>query len=166
MRCFTAMDVFPDEDASLGVATLADVRSVATGLRCPERTLAVQAGAEQLDINWIVDNYMKSGLVPQIQVPPLVGDFSETVTDYQTALNLIVAADRAFMAQPAKIRNRFNNDPAEFVAFCSDPENAEELYKMGLAERPPVVVEPPPMKVEVVEKVPKEALPDGKAKVK
>lgn len=102
-----------------------------SALHCKDKSLAQQHLADECDINVIVARYMKTGELPQRHLPPMQGDFS-AAPDFQTAMNLIVDAQRAFMEQPAEIRNRFGNNPAEFVAFCSDEKNRDEMRRMGL----------------------------------
>lgn len=46
------------------------------------------------------------------------------------------------MTLPAKVRDRFSNDPGKFLAFVDDPKSREEMYELGLAKRP----DPPPPK--------------------
>lgn len=108
-----------------------DEESTITGLECKDPTLTQQHDEPGANINNIVATYMKTGELPQRSMPPQVGDFTDA-PDMQTALNLIVAAKDAFMEQPAEIRAKFHNDPSEFVEFCSNKENKEEMYKMGL----------------------------------
>jgi hypothetical protein len=50
-------------------------------------------------------------------------------------MNAIRAGDDAFAELPSDIRERFNNDPAEFVDFCLDEANNEEAANLGLAFR-------------------------------
>lgn len=101
------------------------------GIDCPEPTLTQQHMKDECDINVLVDRFVVTGDMPQRTMPPLQGDFTE-IPSYQEALNLMRAADLAFMALPAKIRNQFENDPGQFVEFCSNELNREELKKMGL----------------------------------
>lgn len=100
------------------------------GLSCPEPTLTQQNGKDEADINFLVERYTIHDM-PQLTLPPLQGDFTNAPT-MQEALNLMVEANRSFMQLPAKIRSRFANDPAEFVAFCSDEANRDEMRRMGL----------------------------------
>lgn len=95
--------------------------------------LTKQSEAADTDINNIVAKFVKTGTLPLVQTPPLNEDFSELVWDYQTALNMVLEADRSFNALDAKVRAKFDNDPAKFVAFCNDRENLPEMRKMGLA---------------------------------
>lgn len=56
------------------------------------------------------------------------------VTDFRTALEQVNAANEAFMRLPAKVRTRFENDPARFLDFVDDPKNVDELRALGLLE--------------------------------
>lgn len=106
-----------------------------SGLECKDPSLAVQSSYEETDINVIVNRYMRSGVLPQIPLPPTQEEFAE-IFDFRDAMDMINAADRSFRALPAEVRRRFGNDPHEFVNFCSDMDNLPELRKMGLALPP------------------------------
>lgn len=112
-----------------------EAESARTALECKDVSLAVQNQKDEADINVIVRNFGLTGKVPQNVRMPTYGDF-EFVGDYKDALHAIKEADRAFYEMPAEVRNRFDNDPALFVDFCSDPANLDEARKLGLA--PPV----------------------------
>lgn len=108
------------------------------GLDCsvlPSRT--AQEFAEEVDINTIAERYRLTGELPQNVPQVLQGDFEE-VTDFQTAMNLIVAARESFQAMPWDVRARFDNDAQKFLDFTSNPENFEVAAKLGLV-RPEVV---------------------------
>ena len=66
-----------------------------------------------------------------------------------------MAADDAFMALPAAVRERFNNDPAELVDFVSDVNNRSEAIDLGLI--------PPPAKPDGVITSPEVAQPAAEA---
>lgn len=57
-----------------------------------------------------------------------------TIPDYRTALDAVNAADAKFMALPAVVRRQFENDPAQFLDFCKDPNNLDQLRVWGLAK--------------------------------
>nr|QJB19063.1 MAG: internal scaffolding protein [Microvirus sp.] len=118
---------------------LADDVSESTGLNCPETTLTQQQFAAECDINTIVNNFLKSGEMPDDVAKPQFGDFTQHPKDYHEALNLVLAAQEAFDALPAKIRTRFNNDAGEYVDFFNDPKNQAEAVELGLASALPVV---------------------------
>lgn len=113
--------------------------SDASALTCPEPTRAQQQFIDECDINTIVRRFGITGQLPTDVRMPLQGDFTEVV-DYQTAHNMLIAADAAFMQMPAEVRKRFNHDAAAFVDFCSDPANRDEAIKLGLIDIPT----PPP----------------------
>lgn len=102
-----------------------------SGLKCTDKSLAQQHMADECDINKLVERFVVTGEMPQLHLPPMQGDFTAAPT-YQEALNLMVEANRSFMQLDAKIRARFDNDPGQFVAFCSDEANRDELRQMGL----------------------------------
>lgn len=97
-----------------------------------------QSHKDECDINKIVARAEKAGGLGPVPVSQEFLDVSE-VPDYQSALDLIIEADALFMSQPAQLRARFGNDPAEFVRFVQDPSNQEEMIKLGLATRRPPV---------------------------
>ncbi|WMC01485.1 internal scaffolding protein [Microvirus D_HF4_320] len=102
-----------------------------TAITCKEPTLTQQHMKDECDINVLVKRYVVTGEMPELTMPPLQGDFLEVPT-YQDALNLMVKANQSFMQQPAEIRARFQNDPARFVDFCSNPDNHDQLRELGL----------------------------------
>lgn len=110
-----------------------DEVSEETGLVCPEETLAKQSFKDQADINVIVNTFMKTGILPESVNMPKYGDFSEA-TDYQTALNLVMQAEDAFMSLPATLRARFENDPGQLLAFLEDEGNRAEAVALGLVQ--------------------------------
>ncbi|WNK13734.1 MAG: internal scaffolding protein [Microvirus sp.] len=102
-----------------------------SGLQCQDKSRAQQHMVDDTDINKLVERYLVTGEMPQLKAPPLQGDFSQVMT-YQESLNLMIEAQRSFDALPAKIRNRFENDPGQFVDFCSNEANRDEVRQMGL----------------------------------
>lgn len=73
-----------------------------------------------------------------------------TGNDFQEAMLKITKAQETFESLPSALRKKFDNNPAQYLDFVQNPENIEELYSMGLAQRPPkeepvqVVVTNPP----------------------
>lgn len=105
------------------------------GVKCTEPG-ARQSEKESCDINTIVSTFDRGGLVPQQNIAGLYADVSQ-MTDYRAAMDAVLRADAVFMALPVKVRSRFNNDPAEFLDFCSDSKNLEEMVTLGLVVPPP-----------------------------
>lgn len=119
-----------------------DFASETTGQLNEEPSVTQQQFKEECDINTIAKNYGMTGQLPAAVFMPQYGDFTE-VADFQTALHQIQRAEASFMAMPATVRDRFNNDPQRFLAFTSDVRNADELKALGLTRSAPPV--PPPV---------------------
>lgn len=116
-----------------------DMASEESGLDCsvlPSRTQ--QHFKEEVDINTIVRRFGLTGELPENVPQVLQGDFTNVV-DFQSAMDLIVAARESFMEQPADVRARFDNDPQKFLAFTSDAANLDEAIKLGLVREESVV---------------------------
>lgn len=91
-----------------------------------------QSQAAECDVNRILDRYAKTGVFPGADVQGLYGDYS-SVPDFHASMDIVLRAQDQFDHLDAKVRKRFNNDPAEFLEFVNDPKNAEEMVNLGLA---------------------------------
>lgn len=113
------------------------VRSRWDGQRTPidlgkQPSRAKQSMKAECDINNIVSRYNKTGQLPAlIKTNPTYGDYSEPL-DFQKSYNTIIKAQEQFEALPARLRERFANDPKNFLDFCSRPENIGEMETLGL----------------------------------
>lgn len=105
-----------------------------SALVCQDKSLTQQHQKDEADINVIVKRFGLTGEVPSNIRIPQYGDFTG-ISDYHTAMQAIKVADEAFMSLPANLRKRFNNNPEEFVSFCSDEKNREEAIKLGLVKK-------------------------------
>lgn len=105
-------------------------------------SLTQQNQKEEADINTIVKRFGLSGELPQGVRMPQYGDFTG-IRDYQSALNAVREANDAFMQLPPFVRERFQNDPEQFVNFCLDPKNEAEAIKLGLVEKKATEPAPP-----------------------
>lgn len=112
----------------------------------PSEGLTKQSFAEECDINTIVRRFGLTGQLPSNIRQPSYGDFTAAF-DYRSALDAVIAADESFMTLPANVRQRFGNDPAAFVDFCSDPANRAEAERLGLVPVPVVPLVTPPAAV-------------------
>lgn len=83
-----------------------------------ESHLVQQHFKDEVDINTIVRRFGASGQVPQFLPEGMYGDFTD-VSDYDDAVGRIERADRAFMALPAVVREKFHNDPSELMRAAS-----------------------------------------------
>jgi phage internal scaffolding protein len=111
------------------------------GLVCPAEGLTKQSFKEECDINTIVRMFGVTGKVPANVRMPTYGDF-EDVGDFREAMEAINAASASFAEMPSEVRERFSNDPAKFVDFCSNEANKAEAERLGLTVPKPVPVVP------------------------
>lgn len=125
-----------------------DELSFVNAFRVEGESLTHQEFKEECDINTIINRFGigVNPVVPQEWVTDV--DISEAATDYQSAMNQLLAAQAQFMSLPASIRSEFQNDPGKFVAFASDPENLPKMVEMGLAVKREEPVEAPDQPVE------------------
>lgn len=104
-------------------------------------SMTKQSFVEECDINNILREYSASGQLRHISARAEQGMYADLPdqADFQTALNIVLEGQTAFASLPSKVRNRFNNDPAQFLEFMADPANQDEAIRLGLAtdNRPP-----------------------------
>lgn len=86
------------------------------------------------NINKIMER-AKRGQMPELRQNLVYGDVSNA-PDYQQSLNKVLQAQESFMALPAIIRKRFQNDPGSLLEFLQHEENRAEAIKLGLIEEP------------------------------
>lgn len=114
-----------------------------TGLRNDEPSLTRQEFSEECDINVIMAQYEKTGVISHVvSREPLYLDLGD-MPDFRTAMDMMAEAEKAFMSLPAKVRREFDNDAREFVEFAQDPANLDKMREYGLA---PPAEEPEPPK--------------------
>lgn len=106
-----------------------------------ESSLTKQCHKDECDVNKIVKRFKKAQGIDLLQsldgyAAGRYGDFSQ-VPDYREALHQVRKAEETFMRLPAQLRFKFDNDPANFLDFCQDPKNGDEMIKLGLREPPP-----------------------------
>lgn len=100
-----------------------------------------QSHKDECDIHRILRQYQRTGIITHVQsARPTYGDLPDAM-DYQTSLHVIMEANEAFAALPSSVRERFANDPGQFLAAFEDPSQAEYLREMGFLK--PVPSEPP-----------------------
>lgn len=116
-----------------------DAASNAAGFANVDPTMTQQHFKEECDINTIVERFGLTGQLPENLVVPEYGDYSEAVTDYHSAANMILEAENAFMQLPAKVREEFGNDPQRLLEFVHDEKNATRAAELGIIN--PRVVE-------------------------
>lgn len=101
-----------------------------------QQTMTKQNHKAECDINNILRGYQRTGILQHAAAyQGRYGNFI-SAPDYQAAMNALIEADEMFASLPAKVRNRFENDPAKFLEFAQDPSNEAEAREMGLLPVP------------------------------
>lgn len=129
-----------------------------TGTVTMPPSMTKQEFVQECDINTIMKQYSRTGMLSHVSAKAAQGGYQDLPDelDFQAAMNTALAGQQAFASLPAKLRARFDNDPAAFLGFLADPANQEEAIALGLAvKRPPSA--PPEPKEAAPE--PKEAAP-------
>lgn len=107
-----------------------------------EPTKTQQHFKDSCDINKIMAKFKKTGLLPQVQRMPQYGDFSDVPT-YEEALMRIQEIDGVFGSLPARVREKFKNNPGELLNWLNDESNRQEAIELGLIEKPEPIAQAP-----------------------
>lgn len=98
-------------------------------------SMTKQNHKDECNINFIMKKYQKTGLINHANTNQ--GDYGEYESmDFQEAMNYVISAQETFDTLPSSTRKRFANSPHEFLQFVTNPENLQEMQKMGLANAP------------------------------
>ena len=114
-----------------------------------------QSHKDEVNINNIVKRAGGKELIQKVNALKEWKFDDVTSNDFQENMNAIIKARDTFADVPSGIRKKFDNDPAKFMDFVHNPENAQAMVDMGLSKAPEEV---PVMQVQVVN--PPETPPD------
>jgi len=96
----------------------------------PSRT--VQSEKDACDINRILERFRKTGQISHVASRmPVFGDVSE-IGDFREAVERVERTRDWFVHLPAKVREKFANDPVALMDAISDPARHDELKALGL----------------------------------
>lgn len=98
-----------------------------------------QSFTKDSDIRTILQKYVKTGVLGDPLRKPMYGDFTTTADDFIASVNKVTEVRAWFDAQPAKIREHFQNDPLRCLEFVQKAENKAEAEKLGLKKAEPKV---------------------------
>jgi len=101
----------------------------------PGKSRAKQSMKDECDINNILRQYQKTGVIEHIRENQ--GQYIDLpeVPDYQEAMNIVIAAGEAFDSLPGSVRQRFDNNAEAFLSFMDDEANLDESVELGLREK-------------------------------
>lgn len=96
-------------------------------------SLTKQAFADECNVNKIMERYELTGVLDDGKSVGGARHIDCTgLLSYQESLNVVMEAESSFMDLTAKVRSRFDNNPANMIEFLSNPANADEALALGL----------------------------------
>lgn len=102
---------------------------------CSKPKLTDQSYKKSADINNIMLQYSRTGLLPQVKEKIARYVDNTDVLPLEIAHDKIREARTLFMQLPSDIRKLMDNDPTKLVSFIQNPENADILIKKGVLEK-------------------------------
>lgn len=102
-------------------------------------SLTKQEFKDEADINNILNSYQVDGILPDLDKrQPIYADCTAPeLTDFHRAQNMVVSTTERFASLPAKVRERFANDPLQMLLFLQDVNNRDEAVRLGLVNPAP-----------------------------
>ena len=99
---------------------------------CSEPKLTDQSYKNQCDINIIMANYAKTGMLSHTTTiePKFIDNTS--IPTLEEAFDIVNRAEEAFYSLPPDIRRLMDNDPSQLELFIQDPNNKDILLKNGV----------------------------------
>lgn len=108
---------------------------ISDDIDCSSPILTDQSDAQLCDVNYIMTQYVKTGLLPEnLNMNSRFMD-NTTVPTLEEAFDIVKSANNAFYNLPAQIRRQMDNDPAQLENFILNPDNEDTLVKYGLITR-------------------------------
>lgn len=89
-----------------------------------------QSYGPECDINVIMARYQATGVLEHVK-EALPQFLDTTAMDFQSHMDTIALGKEVFAGLPAKLRDRFHNDPVRLLEFVENPENRAECITLG-----------------------------------
>lgn len=106
-------------------------------------SLTQQQFAQEADVNVLIARYKQTGsfynplsLIGKEPRRPMYEDLA-VLPDLQVSLATLQGAQDIFMSLPARVREQFGNDVAQFVAWAQDVRNLPALAELGVVDGVP-----------------------------
>lgn len=155
----------------MGMMNRKELLKMKPGERCKPKTVCgpgrtKQEFREETDVNKIMARFKTTGQITHLRkMEPQFMDCTN-VPDFGTMYLKVRSAEDSFRALPARVRARFENDPAQFYEFLRDDRNYDEAVQLGLVKKKEEPKAPEPevkpgkaVKAESKVETPKEAPP-------
>lgn len=95
---------------------------------------AKQSFKDECDINVLMSKYKRTGAITHFNKhSPEYGFVSGN--DFAESMRIVIQAQEMFDELPAHVRNRFANQPEQFLDFVQNPDNASEMEALGLTTK-------------------------------
>jgi phage internal scaffolding protein len=105
---------------------------VRVAIDCSEPVITKQAYKDECDVNNIIKRWARTGLMEHVaRYQGSYVDLPDEI-DYKASMDALLDAQEAFASLPSKVRQRFENDPVQFLQFVHEPGNEEEMRALGL----------------------------------
>lgn len=101
-----------------------------------DKIIVEQCHAKGCDINNIVKQFHKTGILPENNKTPIYGDFSN-IPSTEEAFDIAHKAQEAFMLLPANLRKLIDNDPSQLSKFMLEEKNYDACVQYGLFDKKP-----------------------------
>lgn len=97
-------------------------------------SMTQQHHAEACDINTILERYQATGVIEHVnRNQPQYGVV--TGHDFKEAMDIVASAQSSFAELPARAREYFNHDPAQFLDYVEKDPNLDVLDDLNLTDR-------------------------------
>lgn len=118
---------------------------------CSSPQLTDQSFKDMTDINNIMEQYVKTGLLPNYSSTPLLYIDDTMKPSFEEAHAGITYARQRFDLLPTALKQELNNDYRKFQSWIENPDNAHRAEQFGLIsihkpQSPPPKVEAEPAK--------------------
>lgn len=104
-------------------------------LDCGTEEITKQGHKDECDIHKILNQYKRTGILTHITTRQALYADLPDCSDYQSSINTVLEGQEAFATLPASVRDRFKNDPANFLAAIGDPSMRAELEELGVFKK-------------------------------
>lgn len=109
------------------------------------KSMTDQSDKAMCDINKIMHNYVKTGVLPNIKEK--IGQYLDVtkIPSYIEAHAQITLAKELFLSLPSEVRKLMDNDPGKMEQVINNPDYKQIMLKHGLIEEIKNTNEVPPI---------------------
>jgi len=109
-------------------------KKTGVGIKFTDVSLTKQSFTKECDINNILKKYQKTGAIDHVNKHEASYGYASS-DDFTASMAIVAKGETMFNDLPSSIRNKFENDPAQFLDFVQDEKNIKEMQELGLATK-------------------------------